>query len=80
MKQFSKEEIKEIADQLDMGFSAFYHKDTGDLIFVPDLDQFFGMDLESWEEEFDKLKKNKKKLIEIERMSSNDSFRVMHFY
>lgn len=77
MKVFSKEEIKEIADQLDMGFNAFYQKDTGELIFVPDLDQFYGMELEGWKEDFDKLKKGKKKFIEIGRMSSNDSFRVM---
>ena len=77
MVTLSKENIKEIAEQMDMGFNAFFHKETGELIFVPDLDQFYGMDLEGWEEDFDKLKKNKKKFVEIEKMGAHDSFQVM---
>lgn len=77
MTTLSKENIKEIADQMDMGLNAFFHKETGELIFVPDLDQFYGMDLEGWDEDFDKLKKNKKKFIEIEKQRSHDSFQAM---
>ena len=77
MTTLSKENIKEIAEQMDMGFNAFIHKETGELIFVPDIEQLYGTNLEGWEEEFDKLKKNRKKFVEIEKMQSNDSFRVM---
>lgn len=77
MITLSKDKIKEIAEQLDMGLDAFFHKETGELIFVPDLDQFHGMDLEAWAEDFDKLKKDKKKFVEIERIGSHDSFQVM---
>lgn len=38
MPTFTKEQLKEISEQLDSGFRAFYHKQTGDLIFVPDTD------------------------------------------
>lgn len=77
MIPLSKEKIKEIAEQMDMGMESFLNKETGELVFVPDLDQFYGMDLEGWDEDFDKLKKNKKKFVEIDKMGSHDSFQVM---
>lgn len=77
MIKLSKEDIKEIADQLDMGFCVFLHKETHEMIFVPDMDQFSEMDPEGWEEEFSKLKKGRKKYVEIERMDSNDFYHIM---
>ena len=77
MIPLKKEVIKEIAEQMDMGFKAYLHRETAELIFVPDLDQFSGMDLDGWDEDLAKLKKDKKKFVEIERMDSSDSFRIM---
>ena len=77
MPTFTKEQLKEISEQLDCGFRAFYHKQTGDLIFVPDTTQFYDMDTEAWQDEFDKLEKSFSEYHEIDGMEASESFRVM---
>jgi Uncharacterised protein family (UPF0158) len=77
MLTFTKEQIKEIAEQLDCGFRAFYHKQNGELIFVPNTEKNFSMDTEAWEEELDKLDENYLDYKEVHAMESNDSFTVM---
>jgi hypothetical protein len=77
MLTFTKEQIKEIADDLDCGLKVFYHKETGELIIVPDTDKNFGMDTEEWQEDLDKLEENFMGYQEIRAMESRDSFRVM---
>ena len=77
MKTFTKAQIKEISEQLDCGFRAFYHKQTGDLIFVPDTNKHIEIDITAWKEEFKKLDKNFFDFQEIFGMESSDFFRVM---
>lgn len=77
MPSFSNEQIKEIADQLDCGFRAFYHKQTGELMFVPNTDRYFDMDTSAWEEELGKLEENFMDYQEIYAMEAGDSFKVM---
>jgi hypothetical protein len=76
MLSFTKEQIKEIAEQLDCGFRAFYHKQNGDLVFVPNTEKHYDIDKTAWKEEFAKLRK-KTAFQEIQAMESNDSFSVM---
>ncbi len=76
MPTFTTEQIKEIADQLDCGFKAYYHKKLGELVFVPDIDRYYDMDKSAWKEEFTKLRK-RSSFQEIYAMTSRDSFRVM---
>ena len=75
--EVSKEILNEIADSLQSGFKCFIHRDTNEVVTYMDPDQFPDMDLKVWKEEINKVKKNKKKFIEIERMDSSDSFRIM---
>lgn len=77
MLTFTKEQIKEISEQLDCGFRAFYHKQNGELIFVPNEDKFDSMDTDAWQEEQDKLDANFTDYQEVDAMDSNESFRVM---
>ena len=77
MPTFTPQQIKEISEQLDCSFRAFYHKTTGELIFVPDLDKHFGMEIDAWKADFDKLKKHKSQYQEIEAMDSRDAFKIM---
>ncbi len=77
MLTFTKEQIKEISDQLDSGFRAFYHKLTGEFIFVPDADKHFDMDTTAWQDELDKLDESFMEYQKIDAMESNDAFRVM---
>ena len=74
---FSTEQIKEISEQLDCGFRAFYHKQTSELIFVPNTDKYFDMDTSAWQEELDKFDKNFCDYQEIYGVKSGDSFKVM---
>ena len=77
MLTFTKEQIKEISEQLDCGFRAFYHKQTGDLIFVPDTNRHIDMDTNAWQDDLDKLDENFLDYLEINAMETSDSFRVM---
>jgi Uncharacterised protein family (UPF0158) len=77
MLTFTKQQIKEIADQLDSGFRAFYHKQNGELIFVPNTEKHYDMDTEAWQEELDKLEENFLDYKQIEAMESSDSFTLM---
>jgi hypothetical protein len=78
MEIIPKDTVKEIADQLDCGSRAFYHKETGKTIFVPtenDLDHYDNT--EPWEEELRELKVNAESYYEIEVWSTREGFIIM---
>ncbi len=77
MLPFSNKQIKEISEELDSGLRAFYHKHTGELIFVPNTDKYFDIDMDAWKGEFDKLEKGNLNYQEIYAMQANDSFKIM---
>jgi hypothetical protein len=77
MATFDKQRINEIVEQLDCGFRAFCHKTTGELIFIIDTRKFPTADLDEFEEENERVEANRDEYIEIEAMSSGDSYRVM---
>lgn len=58
MPTLTKQQILEIADQLDCGFQSFWHKPTGELLFVPDLNNYPQVGTEFIEEDFEKLAEN----------------------
>jgi len=77
MIKLSKEQIKDIAEELDMGMSCYVHKTTGDATSIPahvdeDDDNF-----EPWEDDFKKVEQNPDQYILIETMHSSDSFKIM---
>jgi hypothetical protein len=77
MLTFTKEQIKEIADQLDCGLRDFYNKQNTELKFVPNIEKHPNMDTEAWEDELDKLDENYLDYKEIEAIESHNSFIVM---
>ena len=77
MRSFTKQEIKEIAQQLEGGFRCFYHRGTGALLFVPDELKHYGMDLEAWDDEMEKLEEDFTSYKEIEALDSRESFQIM---
>lgn len=70
MLAFAKEQIKEISEQLNCGFRAFYHKLSGELIFVPDTEKHFDMETDAWQDELDKLNNNFLEYQQIDEMES----------
>jgi hypothetical protein len=73
-----KEILNDIADSMEAGNKCFIHRETFEVVRYPrDLDEFAGFDDAAWKEEKNKVKKNKKKFLEIEDMDSRHKFRVM---
>lgn len=75
--EVSKQILDNIADSLEAGFKGFIHRDTFEVVTYLDPGRYFDLDPVTYKEEMDKIKKNKKKFIEIEEMDSRESFRVM---
>lgn len=72
------EQIREIAEQLDCGFSCFINKHNREQIFLyGDEDDFFEPENDAWADERKKIDKNPGDYLEIEKMESRDSFSVM---
>lgn len=63
MESLTKEQIKEIAEQLDCGFRCFWHKKNGEFVFVPDTLRC--PDLDTWTAEMEKLDNNLEDYREI---------------
>ena len=77
MLTLTQQQIKEIADQLDSGMRCFLHKETSELLFVPDIENNPDIDEELFEEELEELDNNFGDYVEIEKPASRDSFEVM---
>ena len=75
--EISREILNDIADSMEAGFKCFIHRDSLEEVTHINPDQSPDMDLEDWEEEIDKIRKDKEKFIEIESIASSDSFRIM---
>jgi hypothetical protein len=71
------EQIQELAEDLEMGFRCYIHKETKDIRCFPDDRQFLDADLEAWEEDRQAIKKARGQYLEIEKMTSQDEFRIM---
>lgn len=76
MIKLTKDQIKEIADQLDCGNRVYINKETGIIKFTPDFDSGYA-DEELWEDDINELEENWDKYIEIDRMESHESFEIM---
>ena len=79
MSKIDQAIIIEIAENLEFGLSCFFNIKTHALVFLPenyeDEDDFSYM--EEWQNEFKKLKKDKKNFKEIERPKSFESFKML---
>jgi hypothetical protein len=79
MVTLSTEQIKEIAGQLDCGFTCFLNRHNKEIISLRgDEDDFSGFDDEdAWAEDRKKIDDNPGDYYEFEKMGSGDSFSVM---
>ena len=79
MITLSIEQIKEIADQLEVGFKCFLNKNNSELIFLSgDGDDFIDFeDDDAWADDRKKINDNPDEYYGIEKMGSRDSFSVM---
>jgi len=77
MVNLTQEQIKEIAEELDMGFRCLVNKTNGELLFFPDTLKLYDIDTEAWEEEIEKFENNPSDYAEIKALESWNSFKIM---
>jgi len=77
MIKLAKEQIKEIAEQLDCGMRCYVNKETGEIKTVLNFESWQTDDREPWDDVLNDLEENWDKYIEIERMESHESFEIM---
>ena len=77
MLKLTKEQIYDLAQELDIGNRCFIHKKTGEFMFLPDFEESGYDGEEFFEEEIEKLENNFTDYIEIDRPRSHDSFQFM---
>ncbi len=73
----TSEQIKEIAENLDCGLRCFVHKSKGNITTLPDENTVQDFDHNAWESITNELHKNAKDYVEIIKMDSAESFKVM---
>jgi outer membrane cobalamin receptor len=76
MVKITKDQIKEIAEQLDCGNRCYINKETGEIKATPDYDNGYA-DEELWADVLKEFEENWERYIQIERMESHESFDLM---
>jgi hypothetical protein len=72
------DQIKEIAEQIDCGFTCYINKKTREQLFLyGDEDSFFDPEEDAWAEDRSKVDENPADYLEIEKMESWQSFSIM---
>jgi hypothetical protein len=71
------EQIDELADNLDCGLRCFVHKEKKTIVTILDTMNDFDMDSEWKDEAKDEIENNFDSFVEIEKMESHESFRLM---
>ncbi len=74
--EVSNEILNDLAQNLISGLKTYLHKETLEVMAIPDPDQMDDLKV-YWKEDLKKIRQNKKKLIEIEPMPSYKGFKMM---
>ena len=69
------EQINELADNLDSGLRCFVHREEKKIVTVPDIDEHED-NFEDWNKVLNEVN-DFEKYVEIEKMDTNESFRLM---
>lgn len=72
----SKDKVKGIAGELEVGFIVYLNKITLETRSIRDMDELYG-DTEYWEEELEKIEQEWDDYVVIDNMESWQSFEVM---
>jgi hypothetical protein len=76
MVKITKDQIKEIAEQLDCGNRCYINKETGEIKATPDFDNGYA-DEELLADVLKEFEENWERYIQIEKMESHESFDLM---
>lgn len=75
--ELTDEEIKVIAEDLDLGMKVYLHKETKEIKSVIDFEANIYADESEWEEQMKEIENDIDNFIFIERMSSGETYDVM---
>ncbi len=73
MIKLTDNQLSDIAQELEMGMECYVHKQTGELKSIPEE----MIDDEQWEDVMEEIENDAENYIEIERMNSSNSYKVM---
>lgn len=76
MVKLTKEQVEEIADNLDVGMVCYVNKLTAEVTITPDFDSGY-VDEELWQDILDELEENWDLYVKITKMESHESFEIM---
>lgn len=76
----TNEQINELADNLDCGLRCFVHKEKKTILTIPDTINNPDSDSELWDKAKNEIKKDFDRYVEIEKMDTKESFRVMESF
>lgn len=71
------DQITELADNLDSGLRCFVHRETKAIVTTPESANDPLSDSELWDDANEEIEKNFDSYVEIEKMDSKESFRLM---
>jgi len=77
MVSLTQDQIKQIAEELDCGMRCYVNKETGEIVSVLDFESWQTDNRGPWEDVLNELEENWDKYLEIERMESYESFKIM---
>ncbi len=79
--KLSAKQLNSIAQSLDMGVICYVHKETGELkeTLTEEHAEETGV-LEEWKKEMQEIENEPDKYVQLEAMTSNDSYRVMEAF
>ncbi len=70
-------QLKDIFEQQQLGMCCYVHRQTGQLITVPDADQFSELETQDWQADIHQLETFPEQYWPVPRLSSGDQFRFM---
>jgi len=67
-------------DQQQLGMSCYVHRQTGQVITIPDPDQFSELDTQEWQSDIDQLEMFREHYWQVPSLSSRDQFQFMEAF
>ncbi|WP_177236759.1 UPF0158 family protein [Spirosoma endophyticum] len=72
--------LNDILEQQQLGMNCYVHRQTGQLITVPDPDQFSELETQDWQADIHQLETSPEQYWPVPRLSSRDQFRFMEAF
>jgi hypothetical protein len=75
--ELTPDQIKSIAEEIEMGMKVFVHIETKDIKSLPDFDNDIVLDEEIWEDAIKEIEEDMDNYLQFDPISSRESFSIM---